>query len=79
MNMLVSGITGKGDQKIAYVCFEEDTRLAEGIIPDCKITKNKGFTDDEVHQLEIYMKDNLAMLKRQAAGINPIKALFQDD
>ena len=79
MNMLVSGVTGKGDKKIAYVRFEDDTRLAEGIIPDCKITMNAGFTDDEVHQLEIYMQENLAMIKRQAAGISPIKAMLKDD
>ncbi|HKM35558.1 MAG TPA: hypothetical protein VJY54_12595 [Lachnospiraceae bacterium] len=79
MNMLVSGMTVKGDQKIAYVRFEEDTRLAEGMIPECKITMNTGFTHDEIHQLENYMQENLPMLKRQAAGINPIKAMLQDD
>ncbi len=79
MNMLISGVNSKGNQKIAYVRFEEDTRFAEGIIPECIITMNKGFTDEEVHLLQNYMQDNLPMLKRKAAGINPIKAILKDD
>lgn len=79
MNMLVSGITVKGDKKIAYVCFEENSRIAEGIIPDCKIIRNTGFSEDEVNQLEIYMQNNLVMLKKQAAGVDPMKAFLEDD
>lgn len=81
MNMIVSGISEKNGEKIAYILFEEN-RLgkklsAEGNIPACKIMKNEGFTEDEVSQLEKYMQDNLAMLKKQAASVNPIKALIQ--
>lgn len=78
MNMLVSGISEKDGKKVAYIMFEDDIRSAEGIIPECSITSNNGFTDDEVAQLEDYMKENLAMLKRQAAGINPIKAMMKE-
>ena len=78
MNMLVSGISEKDGKKVAYIMFEDDTRSAEGLIPECSITSNNGFTDDEVAQLEDYMKENLAMLKRQAAGINPIKAMMKE-
>ena len=78
MNMQVSGVCSRGDEKVAYVLFEEETRSAEGVIPECKIVRNKGFSDEEVSRLEEYMKENLGMLKRHAVGINPITALMKD-
>ena len=78
MNMLVSGvITNKEGQKQAYVSFEEGACFAEGVIPDCKITKQRGFTDDEVRQLEDYLKANLTSLKKEAAKINPLTAIMK--
>jgi len=78
MNMQVSGVCSRGEEKIAYVLFEEETRSAEGVIPECKIVRNKGFSDEEVSRLEEYMRENLGMLKRHAAGVNPITALMKD-
>ncbi len=78
MKMLVSGISVRDGEKVAYILFDEGERSAEGIIPECKIIKNKGFDDDEVKQLEIYMKGNLIDLKKQAASINPIKAMIEE-
>lgn len=78
MNMMVSGISEKEGKRVAYVLFEEDTRKAEAIIPECRIISNDGFSKEEVYQLEEYMKNNLAMLKQQAAGIHPIKAMMKD-
>lgn len=78
MNMQVSGVCNRGEEKIAYVLFEEETRSAEGVIPECKIVRNKGFSDEEVSRLEEYMRENLGMLKRHAAGVNPITALMKD-
>lgn len=78
MNMQVSGVCSRGEEKIAYVLFEEETRSAEGVIPECKIVRNKGFSDEEVSRLEEYMRENLGMLKRHAASVNPITALMKD-
>lgn len=78
LNMMVSGISVKDGEKVAYVMFEEGVCKAEGIIPDCKITSHTGFTDEEIRQLEQYMIGNLMMLKKQAASINPIKAMMDE-
>ena len=78
MDMHISGVTEKNNEKIAYVRFEEGELVAEGSIPDCKITKNQGFTDEEVRQLECYLIANLAELKRMAAGVNPIRAMLDE-
>ena len=78
MNMLVSGVTTtKEGKNRAYVRFDEGNCFAEGIIPDCKIIKQNGFTEDEISQLEDYLKTNLTSLKKEAAKINPIKAMMK--
>lgn len=78
MNMLISGVSEKDGKKVAYVSFEDGKRIAEGIIPDCNIIRNDGFTDEEVEMLKEYLKDNLETIKREAAGINPIKAMMKE-
>ncbi len=78
MNVQVSGVCSRGEEKIAYVLFEEETRSAEGVIPECKIVRNNGFSEKEVSHLEEYMRENLGMLKRHAVGVNPITALMKD-
>lgn len=78
MKMLISGVSEKDGKKVAYVSFDEGSRSAEAMIPDCKVIKNNGFTEDEVSQLEDYLRENLTMIKREAAGINPIKAMMKE-
>ncbi len=78
MNMLISGVSEKDGKKVAYVSFEDGKRIAEGIIPDCNIIRNDGFTDEEAEMLKEYLKDNLETIKREAAGINPIKAMMKE-
>lgn len=78
MNMIVSGVSEQEGKKRAFVRFEEGNTFAEATIPDCKVTKNSGFTEEEVAALEEYMRQNLAMLKRKAAECNPIRAMMKD-
>lgn len=75
--MSVSPICVKDGKKYAYVTFEEGDFMAEGRIPDCKITKNKGFSQQQVEQLELYMQRELAQLKKMAAGINVFDAFMK--
>lgn len=78
MQMLVSGISEKNGERIAYIRFEEDDCYAEGVIPSCKILKQSGFSEAEIADLELYMRQNLGMLKREAAQIDPIRGLMND-
>lgn len=79
LTMTVSGICSKEGKKFAYVTFQDTTRKAEGIIPDCKITDSHGFTEEETGQLELFMKMKLSDLKAQAAAVNPIRAIMSKD
>ena len=54
----------------AFVTFTDGVRTAEGRIPDCKISKNDGFAEIEIQQLEKYMQDNLEKLKDMSKQID---------
>lgn len=76
MNMVVSGIIGSREDKKAIVRFEDGLAYAEGEVPACVINSSSGFTDDQIKQLEEYMKDHLYEIKEQAAKINPMRAFL---
>ena len=75
MKLSVSPVCSKDGEKFAFVtftegnCNEQEVRVAEGKIPDCKIISSKGFDEGEIGMLEMYMKQNLLQLKKMAAGI----------
>ena len=77
LKMTVSGIVPKDGRKSIYVVFEDGERKAEGYVPDCIITQNDGFEEDEVKMLELYMKQNQDQIREIAKMINPIKALMK--
>lgn len=77
LNMSVSPICVKDGKRYAFVTFTDGTRMAEGKIPDCKITSNKGFLEDEIIKLEEYMQKELPKLKQMAAGINVLDAFMK--
>ena len=78
LTMSVSGICRKDGKKLAYVTFTDGKRKAEGSIPDCRIIKQTGFSEEEAGQLELYMKLNLDELKKQAAAISPLRAMMKE-
>ena len=77
LKMTISGFVPKDGRKSVYVVFEDGKRKAEGYVPDCVITKNEGFEEDEVKMLELYLKQNQDMIREHAKLINPIKALMK--
>lgn len=79
MTMSVSPVCTKNGEKLAYVTFTDAKRSAEGVIPECKIIKHEGFTEDEVGQLELYLRMNLGELKKKAASVNPVRAMMRDE
>lgn len=78
LTMTVSPVCTKNGEKLAYVSFTDAKRSAEGVIPDCKIIKHEGFTEEEVGQLELYLKMNLGDLKKQAAATNVLRAMMKE-
>jgi len=77
LKMTISGFVPKDGRKSVYVVFEDGERKAEGYVPDCVITQNEGFEEDEIKMLELYLKQNQDMIREHAKQINPIKALMK--
>lgn len=70
----------KNNRKIVRVQFERSgesgKELAEGLIPDCVIVRQNGYTDEEVGWLEEYLGDNVDDIMEKARAIsNPLKWL----
>ena len=70
----------KNNRKIVRIQFERSgesgKELAEGLIPDCVIVRQNGYTAEEVQWLEEYLGDNLDDIMERAKAIsNPLKWL----
>ena len=65
INMIVSPVCSKNGEKFAYVSFTDGKCTADGRIPECKITSNKGFEQKDIEVLELYMKSNLAKTRER--------------
>ncbi len=77
LKMMVSGIVPKDGRPNIYVVFEDGERRAEGSVPDCIITTQIGFEEEEIKMLELYMKQNQDIIRDLAKDVNPIKALMK--
>ena len=78
MTMAVSPVCQKDGKQYAFVTFSDKDKAAEGRIPECIILSNKGFSQQEVEQLERYMKRELTRLKKMASGINVLEAFMKE-
>lgn len=78
MDILISGITGKIEKKI-YINFTEGNNSAEGTLPDCVVTSNKGFSEDEIFYIEKYMRENKEFIINQAKSVNPMRSFLGMD
>ena len=75
-----SFLTDRQGQRFVRVQFEREgahgTETAEGILPEGKIVRQEGYSEEEVQKLEEYLKANAADIMGQAKSIsNPLKWL----
>ena len=78
MKMTYSGITNKKGKREVAVTFEEGTKLAEAVLPDCKVSKNRGFEEDEVVILEKYLQMNQLEIIKKAKEITGLRGFMRD-
>ena len=76
MNMLVSGLVGMGDNKRICVYFSDKDKYAEGSVPECKITKSRGFDQNEIKDIEEYLRDNRDTIIEEAKKVNPLRGFM---
>ena len=71
-----SGIFAKDGRRCVSVRFERGRDVAEAILPACRVTKNEGFTDEEVRGLEQYLESKNDEIFAKAKEINPIRGIL---
>ncbi len=77
MKMTYSGIVTVNGKKKVCITFEADDAYAEAFIPDCKITKSRGFKEDELIMLEKYLQMNQVELAKAAKEISGLRGFMR--
>ena len=77
VNMSVSAINGKNEDRVVYVLFRDEEKSAELSLPGCKIISNKGFSEEELAQLKTYAENSEDYIFSLAKEINPMKAFMK--
>ncbi|MCR5301250.1 MAG: hypothetical protein K6E49_02290 [Lachnospiraceae bacterium] len=76
IKMSVSSMTRTKDSKAVYVLFEDGAKSAEIALPECKVIRNGGFSEEEIAQLKDYVQNEQDSIYEIAKGINPMKAFL---
>lgn len=76
VRMTHSSILSKDGKPYVSIRFERGEDVAEGSVPACKITRNKGFSQEEVLGLEGYLELNAKEILRKAKDISGIHHWF---
>lgn len=71
-----SGILAKDGRRYVSVRFERGEDIAEARLPECRVTKSQGFTEEEVGSLEAYLERENDAIFAKAKEINPIRSWF---
>lgn len=76
VKLTYSGILVSKGRRYVSVRFERGSDVAEGSVPQGKITRNQGFSDEEVEGLENYLELKCDEIFAKAKEINNIKNWF---
>ena len=71
-----SGILVKQGRRHVSVRFERGRDIAEASLPECKVIKNQGFSEEEVAGLELYLEMKNDEIFAKAKEISNIKHWF---
>lgn len=77
IQMYVSGILHRGEERCVCVLFEEKDKSIEIRMPGEEILSNKGYTDSEAAELIEYLRENMDDIKKTAGSVNPMKAFMK--
>lgn len=76
MKLTHSGIIVKKGRRHVLVRFERGNDMAEASLPECKVTKNRGFSEEEVTGLELYLQMQNDEIFAKAKAISNIMHWF---
>lgn len=77
-----TGVIRKNNKNAVCVRFErEETggkEFAEGFVPECKIVKSNGFTQEEIAKLEEYMQEEKPAIIEKAKEMSNFLKILGD-
>lgn len=73
VEMLVSGFLKKDGKKIVRISFCRGKDYADGILPEGRIEKSKGFTKEETEMLENFLRANRTDILKRAGEVDPLR------
>lgn len=76
MKMTYTSVLTKDDKPLVSLRFERGNDVCEGVVPECVITKNSGFSDEEVEALEHYLRVNKQVIIDNSKGISGLLNIF---
>ena len=70
MKMTYTSVVTKNNKPMISIKFERGKDMCEGSVPDCVISKNNGFTSEEIEGLEYYLRVNKKEIIEHAKSIS---------
>ena len=77
MTMTYSGIVVSEGKKKISVTFEAGDAYAEASIPDCKVKRSRGFSEEELIVLEKYLQMNQVEIAKKAKEITGLRGFMK--
>lgn len=76
MKMTYTSVVTKDNKPMISIKFERGNDICEGGVPECVISKNDGFTDEEIEGLEHYLRMNKREIIEQGKSISGLLNIF---
>ena len=76
MQMTYSSVVAKDGKPVVAVRFDRKDGFAEAMLPECRITKSKGFSEEEIVALEFYLTQNKKEIGAKAKAITGLHNFF---
>ncbi|MDO4187415.1 MAG: hypothetical protein Q4D29_00360 [Lachnospiraceae bacterium] len=70
MKMTYTSVLTKDNKPLISLSFERGKDSCEAVVPECKILKNDGFSEEEVEALEYYLRVNKQTIIDNSKGIS---------
>lgn len=71
-----SAVLNKQGKPFVSVMIEREKDCAEGSVPECRITKSQGFSEEEICELEEYLRNHGQEIIEDAKKITGFMNLF---
>lgn len=76
IRMSVSSLTRTETNKAVYVLFEDGKKTAEFALPELKLLRNEGFSEEEIDRLREYADGERESIFSMAKAVDPMKAFL---